>query len=177
MTVGTASIRMNNRITLKSLRDYILDASVTDKDTILLNQADFDELALEYRHQYNEHIPTPYLLVGVLIREDNKRGVGRGSIIVIEDDTESLRVNSNEIFDPYLVIYRCANCESLVGSDGRELERKEINWQTDYLSKFKDKANVEPVRGDCCEEHWNPAPSASQSRSSWWITMSSGISP
>lgn len=37
-----------SKITIKSLRDYILDANISDIDTILLNQVDFDNIVLEY---------------------------------------------------------------------------------------------------------------------------------
>jgi hypothetical protein len=156
MNIAPQSVFLNKRITVKVLRDYILDAGVTDVDTIMLNQADFDELALEYRNEYNQHLPFPYLLLGVLIREEAKGAIRRGSVIVVENDTESLRVNPSEVFDPDRIIYRCGYCGSLVGSNGEELDSKEHKWCADYLNKFGNKVNVQHKRGYCCEHEWNP---------------------
>lgn len=156
MNIAPQLVFLNKRITVKVLRDYILDAGITDADTIMLNQADFDELALEYRNEYNEHLPFPYLLLGVLVREEAKGVVKRGSVVVVENDTESLRVNPNEVFDPYMIIYRCGYCGSLVGSNGEELNSKEYKWCADYLNKFGNKVKIQHERGYCCEHEWNP---------------------
>lgn len=82
---------LSPKISIKDLRDYILDNGITDNDTILINTLDFDNLVLEHREYYKESIPIPYLLLGVLIREDESGSIPKSFISVIEDDIESLR--------------------------------------------------------------------------------------
>ena len=55
------------KITIKYLRDFILDDSITTEDTILVHPRDFDEIIIEYRKTYEEPIRIPFILLDVLI--------------------------------------------------------------------------------------------------------------
>lgn len=156
MTTIDQPIFLAKQVTIKVLRDYILDAGIADTDTILLNQIDFDELALEYRQTYQEHLPFPYLLVGVLVREDGRGLVPRGCTVLVENDTESLRVDPSDLFDPQRIIYRCHNCGTLVGLNGEELGPGQFRQDADYLNKFGKEVPVEYKRGECCNDAWKP---------------------
>lgn len=150
------SVFLGRCITIKVLRDYILDAGLTDVDTIMMHQADFDELALEYHHTYKEHLPEPYLLLGVLIREEVK-GLNRlGTVSIVENDTVSIRQKQIEQVDPYHIIYRCGFCGNLVDYNGGELDSEEFRRNAEYLNKFGNQVTVRHEYGYCCQHLWNP---------------------
>lgn len=75
------------QISIKSLRDFILDNGLTENDTLLLNQVDFDDLAIEYRETYNDSIVIPYFLLGILIQDDSSRSIPLKRIGVIKADS------------------------------------------------------------------------------------------
>jgi len=54
------SLTNTGNITLKTIRDYILDHSVTESDTIYLHSQNFDDLAFEHRATYGKSIPIPF---------------------------------------------------------------------------------------------------------------------
>ena len=57
-------------------RDFILDNGLTESDTLLLNQVDFDDLAIEYRKTYNDSIFIPYFLLRILVQDDRGETFG-----------------------------------------------------------------------------------------------------
>lgn len=150
MTLDYRSVPFGQPITLKSLRDFILDTELTEFDTIILHQEDFDELALQFRDEYDEHLPSPYLLLGVLIREAGREQPRKGSLIVVENDTESIRVKEPEHVDPNKIIYRCGYCGTLVDENGGKLDSDEFDRNADYLNRFGNAATVHHRSGDCC---------------------------
>ena len=70
-------------ITIKALRDFILDNGVSERDVIFLHFVDFDNIVLEYRATYNEAIQIPYTIIGVLIKEDRTAKVREGQIGIV----------------------------------------------------------------------------------------------
>lgn len=75
------------KITIKALRDFILDNGVSDRDVIFLHFVDFDNIVLEYRATYDEGIQIPFTVIGVLVKEDRSAKVREGQIgIVVERD-------------------------------------------------------------------------------------------
>ncbi len=80
-------------VTVKSLRDFILDNALIENDTLLINTNNIDDITLEFRDTYGESIKHPYFLLGVLIEEDTSGKVKKGHIGIIRDDArqESIR--------------------------------------------------------------------------------------
>ncbi|MBS1572132.1 MAG: hypothetical protein JST62_07055 [Bacteroidetes bacterium] len=67
-----SDFRYIGKITIKNLRDAILDLEISEDDIIALNTYDFDKIVEEYRETYKVSITIPYFLLGVLITEDLK---------------------------------------------------------------------------------------------------------
>ena len=76
---------IGKQITIKTLKDYIVDCILEDK-VILLNSQNFDNIVLEYRDFYNESMEIPYSILGILITEDNTKKVPLDRIGLINDD-------------------------------------------------------------------------------------------
>lgn len=145
-------------INIKSLRDYILDSSLSEDDTITLNQRDFDALALEYRRTYNEGIDVPFYLLRVLIKEDETIRVHVGKIKVIKNDEErdyEDYLNIKEDPDTqykYDNIYRCGYCGNIVDFDGREFSDDKRRFKIGILEKFEKTVKQTSVHGACCRD-------------------------
>jgi hypothetical protein len=75
---------IGSKVTIKALRDFILDSEITENDTILLNPINHDDIVLEYREIYSESINLPYILLGVLIEEDKNNQVPENRIGLIQ---------------------------------------------------------------------------------------------
>ena len=58
------------QITIKNIRDAILDLEISEDDIIVLNTFDFDKIVEEHRRTYNQSIIVPYFLLGVLVTEN-----------------------------------------------------------------------------------------------------------
>lgn len=48
MILGKPTVYNIGKITIKSLRDFILDNDITEIDSLVINQIDFDNLAIEF---------------------------------------------------------------------------------------------------------------------------------
>lgn len=149
-----STLKVGKVLDIKTLRDFILDRGVTSNDTILVSSFDFDEIALDYRKVYNESITVPYLLVGVLIKEDSqKRNLKVGEVIIVKDDLISRREiqesRNNEYYDGE-IIFRCGWCGNVVDFDGAELESVERRRRIEVLQKFGKVVGVKRVHGKCC---------------------------
>lgn len=144
-------------ITIKSLRDFILDNELTEKDTLLLNQVNFDDLVVEYRETYKESIFIPYFLLRVLIQYDNfaKIPLNRVGVIIgdnnrFENDFDTKVVDQPNDDFKYETIYRCGWCGNIVDFDGLEFDSSTRQFKIDILKKFEDTVTVEKVNGNCC---------------------------
>lgn len=144
--------------TVKGIRDYILDHSVSNQDTFILSQYDFDELALDYRNTYAESIEVPYILLGVLIREDETNKIQKGTISHIKNDLGrsaisermDLKNSGPDSSYEFETIYRCGWCGNVVDYDGSELNNDTLAFQISVLDKFKNTINQPHVTGYCC---------------------------
>ncbi|MGV6943686.1 hypothetical protein [Sphingobacterium kyonggiense] len=137
-----------------SLRNYILDRRLSEEDTIVLNQLNFDNLILEYRELYNESMPIPHLLLGVLIREakDDSERILFNNLLIIREDTKSVRYieqeNENNYYDGE-VFYRCGWCGNVVESNGMVLEGYERSRAINYIENYPFPI-VKHIDGLCC---------------------------
>lgn len=143
-------------ISLKSIRDYILDNNITENDTILLNSDDFLNIALEYRQTYSEGIQYPYYLIRVMIKEDDYMKVPPGRIGIVKDDESRFEMDykgyENELDTSYEneTIYRCGWCGNIVDFDGVQFDQETRNFKIRILQKFQSTVNVIQVNGQCC---------------------------
>lgn len=136
------------KITIKSLRDFILDNDLTDNDTILLSQVDFDELAFEHKETYKQSLIEPYLIIGVLIKEHSR--ILANKIGIVKDDSESIRFIPEPVYDESDIVYRCGYCGNVVDYDGEELTPGFRQANIELLEKFGAEVVVKHVTGFCC---------------------------
>lgn len=153
-------------ITIKSLKDFILDKMLTSNDTILLNHQNFDQIVLEYRTTYNESISIPYFLLQVLIKEDDTNKVPLNRIRLIANDINRSErdfeqftngTSENTIDESYSdeIIYRCGYCGNIVDFDGSEYDNQTRQFKIKILEKFRSTVTVKNVAGKCCPNGHN----------------------
>jgi len=149
------------RLTIKSIRDYILDNSISEEDTILLNPFDFDELTLEYRRDYNEGMPNPYFLMRVLLKEDASYSIPQGRIQIISKDTNRFhgdyavtKETGPDKSHQYDNIYRCGWCGNFVDFDGAEFDDETRSFKIAIREKFSSTIIERSVNGRCCRHKY-----------------------
>lgn len=143
------------KITLKSVRDCILDLELNEEKVILLNSQNFDDLIIEYLDFYKESMVIPYYLLGVLISEDNSGKVPINRIGIIDDNDFDHPIYYEENFDlsDGEKAYRCGFCGGIVDKKGNELFDEERQRIINYIEKC-DNAIVNHTYGKCCKEDW-----------------------
>ncbi|WP_026729483.1 hypothetical protein [Flavobacterium denitrificans] len=146
---------IGQKITLKTIRDCILDLKLSEDRIILLNSQNFDDIVLEYLDFYNESIEIPYYLLGVLISEDNSNKVPLNRIGIINDDDFEHPVYYEENFDlsDGEEAYRCGFCGRIIDKHGNELFDDERERIINYIQKFEDSI-VNKAYGKCCKNQW-----------------------
>lgn len=148
-TINTSYV---GKITIQSLRYYILDYSLTENDTILLHQIDFDELALEYKETYNSSLSVPFVELGVLVDEDTGGIVPEGRVKVIKDDNrlQEIRAAVDTLSESDEIIYRCGWCGNVVDFVGAELHPQTRLHKINVVERHKYSVTEERVHGACC---------------------------
>lgn len=141
---------IGKNVTIKVIRDYILDSDITDDDTFVLNPSDYAEIASEYGDFYKQDLQQPYLLLGVLIEKDQLCRISKGQALVIRNDTQATRTAYEETFAPNEVVHRCGICGSIINEDGSQPTPNECQRKVNYLNKFGLRANVQHTYGYCC---------------------------
>lgn len=155
---GTEKTKYIGSVTIKALRDYIIDNALDELDSIVLSQVNFDELALEHRRTYNEGIVYPYFILRVHIKEDEMNSVPIGRIMVIHNDKDRFYEdyitkpieqgpNSSHEFD---TVFRCGYCGDMVEFNGNKLDDNEREFRISVLEKFKSTVTTKQVEGYCC---------------------------
>ena len=148
------------KINLKTISDYILDASVSEQDTILLNGQNYEDIILEYRDTYNEPISIPFYLLRVHIVEDKAKKTPINKIGVLKNDPQRF----DRDYDPKLIrelqltnlqdiekiIYRCGRCGNIVNSDGSLFSKEKRNEKVDSIYEHEGRVVFFHVHGDCC---------------------------
>jgi|GEM_PF-2521395 len=151
----------NGRLTIKSIRDFIIDNGLSENDTVIINSLNFDDIILEYRQTYNESIVIPYYLLGVkVIEADNFNKVSLNQIKVILNDPnrsfeDYISINNRELKYSDLsfndkVVYRCGWCGNVVDEDGSEFSDEIKNYKINVLEKFKNQIVQTKIHGKCC---------------------------
>lgn len=147
---------IGKEITIKAIRDYILDAGLTESNTVLLNSQNFDDIVLEHLDFYRESIDIPYHIVGILVSEDKSAKIPLNRIGII---TGSYFEYQNFVYEKSFDLYdgenayRCGYCGSIVDQDGNELFDEERNRIIKYIQNFEG-AIVIKAHGKCCKNKW-----------------------
>lgn len=144
------------QVTIKNLRDWIIDNPLSEGDTILLHPYTFEDLALQYREEYHTPMPEPFLLLGVLIDEAQEGRWGievtRGRILVLmEDDRPERNTSAKQETGPIddgREVFRCGWCGNIVNSEGTPLEGTERRYAITLLESREEGATS--VHGQCC---------------------------
>jgi len=130
-------------ITIKYIRDYILDNNVTEHHAVVMNPADFDDIAWEYRETYGSDIELPFYLITVLV--EARRQVPLGRLFVVKND------NSLDDELESDTVYRCGWCGNVVDADGAELSYDEKITDISIVQKFGEGV-CSLVYGYCCKD-------------------------
>lgn len=146
---------IGEKITIKAIRDFILDFEISECDTIFLNSENFDDIVLEHRDTYNQSLSVPYYLLRILVMEDtrhhipsNRIGVVKNDVNRYEDDYQMLD-SSDESFR-YDTIYRCGWCGNVVDSNGAEFSSEERAFKIKIHLKYRETITEIHVDGKCC---------------------------
>lgn len=81
----------------------------------------FDELALDFRNTYREHISIPFIFLGVWIKVADRDRRLRVPLIT-KDDPRPLESTSKEETVSWGQVDRCNNCGDLIDAHGGELK-------------------------------------------------------
>lgn len=147
---------IGKNITIKSIRNFILDNDLTAKKIILLNSTDFDNIVLEHLDLYQESMQMPYYLLEILITEDNTRKVPFNRIgIINHDEIENQDFTYEETFDLYdgEKAYRCGFCGNIVDQNGNELDDEDRERIIKYIENF-DNPTINHTFGKCCKKQY-----------------------
>lgn len=142
---------IGKQISIESIRNAILDLNVNEKDAILLNPTNFDDIVFEYREKFYKSISDPYLLLGVLIKEDTNFRVPENRIGIMRNDNESAQLieSNEENFYDNVVAHRCGWCGNIVDEQGNELKGHERQRIIKYIETFPSPV-IEHRHGKCC---------------------------
>jgi hypothetical protein len=154
------AILTEKKISLKYIRNYILDNNISEKDTLLLNSKIFDDLALEHRTIYAQGITIPFYFLRVLITEDTQGCTSLNRIRIVRDG----RARYEGDYDPKVrkdreyqsipaqdkKIYQCHHCTNIVTANGANVSSETRTKQIGLLEQFKDRLSSSWI--DICKE-------------------------
>lgn len=144
------------QVTLKGLRNWLIDNPLCEGDTLLLHAHTYEDVALDYREEYRAPMPEPYFLLGVLIDEAPERSgytVPKDRILVLlEDDRPERKILMQQLAGPVddgRAVYRCGWCGNLVDGNGIELQGQERSYAKTLL-EMRGHRSTKHVDGKCC---------------------------
>jgi hypothetical protein len=145
------------QITVKSVRDFVMDNKLTDNDTVFLGYGDFEDLSKEYHQTYRQRLPDPYIVFDtVLVEQDILGRIPVGRIGCMRNDTrrpgqirnkEDLR---QSLLNSEMIIYRCVRCGDIVDANGDELDITTYGYHRQILETRKAKGFVRTIQSYCC---------------------------
>ena len=141
------------RVSLMSIRNFIIDNQLSEMDTVRLHHKNFDSFVLEYREYYGESMKLPFFMFDTRIEEDTKSQVPADRVMVVVDESRPTRIEiENEPI--YATIYRCGFCGNIVDSSGSEFDSETRREKIKILEDKKNVVTQQHVRGDCCRSQW-----------------------
>lgn len=145
------------QISLYSLRGWILDSGLTEADTLALHPTNLEKVGEEYRVLYNEAMPDPYFLLGVLLDEAREIDVPENRVVILQNDerTDKPVVRPKDIapIDDGRPVFRCDRCGSIVNEAGELLEGRERQYAI-YLLRMRGDQGTRHVWGKCCNHFY-----------------------
>jgi hypothetical protein len=142
------------KITLKSLRDAILDYSISSSKAILLHPHDFDDMAVDYRNAYGVSLKLPFVFLGIYIAPSENPSVPLGRIRVEQNiETPRQPTQEDEACPPFTIAYRCGWCGNVVAEDGSLLDGSTRMEYIRILEKYGSQIEHIKVHGDCCRNN------------------------
>ncbi|MFY0627009.1 MAG: hypothetical protein JXR07_11975 [Reichenbachiella sp.] len=150
--IETSNIKFIGRsINIRNLRDAILNIGLGENDTLVLNSRNFDDIVLEFRKTYGDNLKLPYLIIGVLIKEDTSGSVPLNRIGFVLNDFDSIRSDDDFIisYEDIELVYRCGWCGNITDDEGREI----VGIQRARMIKYLEKSHypiVKKIDGKCC---------------------------
>lgn len=148
------------KISLKYIRNYILDNNISEKDTLLLHPSNFDELVLEHRTVYSQGIIVPFYFLRVLITEAPHGQATLDRIRIVRDDPDRYegdfdpKVRKDREFEALPAqdkkIYQCHHCGNIVTANGKKVSPDTRAKQIGLLEQFKDR--LSSTWTDICQE-------------------------
>jgi hypothetical protein len=134
--------RVFREATISYLRNFILDNHINDTSSIALKQTVFDEVALDYRHSYQQPLDEPFKFLGVWIKISSRSTIrGNEAIITIDDPAPELVLIKEKIPTRF---YRCGYCRGLIDEFGYVLKRE-------AYEEAKMSVGLETAVCKCCE--------------------------
>jgi hypothetical protein len=137
-------------ISLKSLRNAILDYNVSSSEAILLHPHDFDDIAVDYRKSYGVSLDLPFVFLGIYIAPSENTSVPLGWIRIEQGIETPRRSVQDETYPPFNVAYRCGWCGNVVAEDGSLLDGRTRMEYIRILEKYGDQIEHIKVHGECC---------------------------
>lgn len=145
-------------ITIKALRDFILDNDITEADTLILTPADYGAIATEHYNTFKDRLPSPHFLTRVMIKENEGTPFPDGRVgIIVNDDRPSQSDYEDQLkekFDKNEHIYRCGWCGNIVDQDGQQVTAA-VRAHKIWLHSRVSNDNVHRVDGYCCPNGHN----------------------
>jgi hypothetical protein len=77
-----------HKISVASLRDYIITHRIDQGDSIVLNPHDFEHLIHDIKNTSNELPDIPLTVVGVIVSQDSTDTIPIGKIQIVKNDSE-----------------------------------------------------------------------------------------
>ena len=156
----TISFTSLGKITIKTVRNYILDEKLSPQDKIYLHPDNYDDLILEHRKTYSKTAQKPYYLISVLLDTSKNVLVAFNTIHVKKNKNKTPRLTQIELEEQEKeseyssaldeIFYRCGWCGNVVESDGSLLNDDIREYKISLLRKYENELSVYKVHGDCC---------------------------
>jgi hypothetical protein len=120
---------------IRYLKEFILDKHVFDTDSISLNEEMFDELVLEFRLEYGEPMPHPFIFLGVWVKPD-KSIIRYNEAIITKDEGhhEMEPIQAETLLNGR--VYQCGYCTNIVDEFGNILTDEALHFAKEKCKTF-----------------------------------------
>lgn len=141
------------RPTIKYLKTFILVHELGISESILLDEGMFDELALDYRANYHEPIPQPFVFLNVWIKIAASSTVGFNQALIVKGDPRPMQEPADSSSLDSSKIYRCGYCGILVDDCGNTLAGSQYELAVRKWKHFGENIFIATVCACCKKRH------------------------